>query len=105
MISFLKKMFGGSEGGEPEAKSGGEAAGSENYRDCTIVATPMRADSQWRLAGRITKQIDGETVERAFIRADLFASKDEAASFSLSKGRQIIDQNPALFAPGSNENV
>lgn len=96
MSSFLKKIFGGKGGDEATAPS----HQSETYKDCTITPTPMREGSQWRISGAITKTVDGETRERTFIRADLFGSQDECASFTIRKAQQIIDQNPALFAGG-----
>ena len=96
MSSFFKKIFGG-KGGEEAAASTHQ---SESYKDCTITPTPMREGSQWRISGTITKIVDGETVERTFIRADLFGSEDECASFTIRKAQQIIDQNPALFSGG-----
>lgn len=100
MSSFLKKAFGwigggGEEGGSPSATASGEP---ETYRDCVITATPMKEGSQWRLAGSISREIGGERYERTFIRADLFASEEEARSFTIRKAQQIIDQNPALFS-------
>lgn len=94
MSTFFKKIFGGK--GSEEAA--GSARESETYKDCAITPTPMREGSQWRIAGTITKTVDGEMKERTFIRADLFASEDECASFTIRKAQQIIDQNPALFA-------
>ncbi len=89
-------MFGGK--GSDDAAVGGSSHSSESYKDCTITPTPMREGSQWRISGRITKDVDGETIERTFIRADLFASQDECASFTIRKARQIVDQNPSLFS-------
>ncbi len=97
MNSFLSRIFGGRRGGEPASSS----HDSETYKDCTITPTPMREGSQWRIAGTIMKVVDGETKERTFIRADLFSSADECANFTIRKARQIIDQNPALFAGGA----
>ena len=44
------------------------------------------------MAGRISRIVDGATKEHKFIRADRFASLEEAAEFTLTKGRQIVDQ-------------
>jgi hypothetical protein len=46
----------------------------------------------------VSKVIDGVYKEHKFIRADRFASLDEAVDCSLSKGRQMIDeQGERLF--------
>ena len=44
--------------------------------------------------GRVAavEEIDGEVKEHRFIRADRFASKDDAVDTSLRKARQIIDE-------------
>lgn len=42
--------------------------------------------------------IDGEAKEHKFIRADRHASMEDAVTFSLAKGRQIVDeQGDRLF--------
>ncbi len=72
--------------------------------DCTVFATPMREGSQFRLAGRIEKQVDGDTLTRRFIRADVFSSEDDAVEVTFRKARQIIEQNGAgLFDDGVKE--
>lgn len=107
MSSFLKKAFGwlgaGDDGDDPATKSSravaGKAGRTESYKECTIAPTPMREGNQWRVAGLITKEIDGEVFERSFVRADLFPSADQAEDFTLRKARQIIDQSgPRLFS-------
>lgn len=98
MASFFSKLFGFSSASEEQVEP---AAGkTETYADCLIRATPMREGAQYRLAGSIEKAMpDGETKVRTFIRADLFASEQDAIDSALRKGRQIIDeQRSALFA-------
>ncbi|MEO0495977.1 MAG: HlyU family transcriptional regulator [Pseudomonadota bacterium] len=91
-MSFFKKLFGGSE--EPAAP----AQPAEVYKDCAITPDPMKDGQQWRLAGYITKQIDGEEKRHHLIRADVFASQDLAASAAIAKARQVIDeQGDGLF--------
>ena len=100
MASFLSKLFGG---GTDNQSSEDQAV---TYNGCQIIAAPEKAGGQWRLAGRITKEIDGDLHERAFIRADLLPSREEAATVAVRKAKQIIDeQGERLFAPGSSERV
>ena len=87
MAGFLSRLFGGS-GGEAAA----EASAPEDYKGYSIVAAPKRDGSQWLTAGSISKEIDGETKTHEFIRADRHGDKDSAATFSLTKARQIIDE-------------
>lgn len=97
MAGFLKKLFGGGDGG-----SGGSSKfEAEAYEDCMIIPAPQSDGGTWRVAGTITKEIDGETYERHFMRADTFNSQDEAVKFTLQKAQLIIDQNgKQLFADG-----
>ena len=58
----------------------------------------MSVGSEYQLAGRIEKDVDGELKVHDFVRADRLSSRDEAASFALAKARQIIDeQGNGLF--------
>ena len=85
-MSFLKKLFGGASAKE-EARSK-----AVEYSGFQIAATPYEDAGQYQTCGVISKELDGKRREHKFIRADRFASRDEAAAFSLSKARQIIDQ-------------
>ncbi|MBN9303770.1 MAG: hypothetical protein BGO82_15470 [Devosia sp. 67-54] len=87
-MSFWKNLFGGGGGA---AKEEAPAAGEE-YKGFTIRPTPMAAGSEYQLSGVIEKTIDGETKSYSFVRADRMSSRDEAVSFALAKGRQIIDE-------------
>lgn len=86
-MSFWKSLFGG-------GSSEGEAKPSEpvEYNGFTIRAVPYKEQGQYQTAGTITKEIGGIAKEHKFIRADRHASYDDAVEFSLSKARQIIDQ-------------
>ena len=45
--------------------------------------------------------MNGETLVRNFIRADVFTSVDDAVETTFRKAHQIIDQHgPALFGDG-----
>lgn len=101
MSSFLKKAFGWLGGSDRQAApdADGDSGRTEDYKECRIAPTPMREGGQWRVAGTISRHIDGELYERSFIRADLFPSQDQAEDFSIRKARQIIDQSgPRLFS-------
>lgn len=73
----------------------------QTYRDCVIHAEPIREGSQFRLAGRIEREVEGRLLQRKFIRADVFTSLDDALDCTFRKAQQIVDQNgPALFGDG-----
>ena len=96
------KLFGGGGGGgagEAAAETG-EAVEHEGY---TIVPAPIREGSQYRTAGIIRREIDGETKEVRFIRADNSTDRQGAMEHSVRKGMQIIaEQGVGMF---QRENV
>ena len=87
-MSFLKKLFGGG----PEKAEAAAPAKTVEYKGFTIAAAPYKESGQYQTCGVISVDKDGARREHKFIRADRFASFEEAVQFSLSKGRQIIDQ-------------
>jgi hypothetical protein len=89
-MSFLRSLFGlgAKEGGEPAVEAGREA----EHKGFTILATPFKEGGQFQTSGVIRKEVEGALKEHRFIRADRFASLDEAVDFSLAKARQIIDE-------------
>lgn len=105
MASFLSNILsiftGGSAERSPSKAAAAPSIAPQLYGDCQIFATPQREGNQFRLAGRIEKQVNGETLVRSFIRADVFTSADDAAETTFRKAQQIIDQNgPSLFSDG-----
>lgn len=84
-MSFLKKLFGGQEKEATPVKS-------LEYKGFTIAATPYKDSGQYQTCGVISIDKDGARREHKFIRADRFATLEEATEFSLGKGRQIVDQ-------------
>ena len=96
-MSLLKRLFGLG-GGETQAPSA--PAQTEEYEGFAIAATPYKEGGQYQLCGVISKTIDGERREHRFIRADRFASLDDAVQMTLMKARQIIDQQgERIFTP------
>ncbi|QCI69023.1 hypothetical protein E8M01_03555 [Phreatobacter stygius] len=89
-MSFLKSLFGRRAASE-EAKAPDPAHALE-YKGFVIRATPFKNEGQFQTAGSIEKEIDGVRQEHKFLRADRHASFEDAVTFSLSKGRQIIDE-------------
>lgn len=93
-MSFWKKLFGG--GSEKTIEPA--VVGEESYKGFTVKAITMPVGSEYQLAGTIEKEIAGELKSYRFVRADRFSSKEDVVSFSLAKGRQIIDeQGEAIF--------
>ncbi len=90
----LAGFFGGG-GGTTKEKT----AASESYKGFDIIAEPKRQGSSWVTAGIIRKTVEGEVKEHRFVRADTHSAQDDAASFSIRKAKQIIDeQEKTLFS-------
>lgn len=85
-MSFWKKLFGG---GTVQEEA---AADPVEHKGFLIRPTPFIEDGQHQTCGIITKEIDGATKEHRFIRADRFASRDDAVEVTLRKARQLIDE-------------
>lgn len=99
-MSFFKRLFGRGDDQQAGASGAWEPAGEatehEGYR---IVAKPIKEGGQYRIAGTITKDVDGTVKEHNFIRADVFASADDAAQFTIVKAKQVIrEQGDRMFA-------
>lgn len=90
-MSFLKSLFG--LGGDKAADDKPAAVAKEaEHKGFVIRAMPYKEGGQFQTAGTISKEIDGEMKEYKFVRADRFSTLEEAADLSLSKGRQIVDE-------------
>ncbi|CDZ37792.1 Hypothetical protein NGAL_HAMBI1145_40460 [Neorhizobium galegae bv. officinalis] len=101
MASFLSNIFSMFSGGGKSAEAPAASAKPVEHGGCIIHPAPIREGSQFRLAGRIEKDVDGETLVRNFVRADVFTSMDDAVEYTVRKAQQIIDQNgPSLFSDG-----
>ena len=90
MASFLSRLFGGSAEGSEKRSAG--SFDSEDYNGYTITPAPRSSGGQYNTAGVIAKPFGEEVREHRFIRADTHASADEAATHSLTKAKQIIDE-------------
>ena len=93
-MSFLKRLFGGgADDGAPAAP-----AKQVEHNGFVIRATPYKEGGQYQTCGVIAKEIDGAAKEHRFIRADRFASLDDAVEVTIRKGQQMIDeQGDRLF--------
>ena len=98
MVGFLKKLFGGSTEGSGGAQTP-EREEPVEHKGLLVEAAPEPEGDQWRLAGFVCQLSGDDRMERKFLRADLFSSRDEACEFAVRKGKQIIDEQGArLFA-------
>lgn len=85
-MPFWSRLFGSASGDTPAPDAG------EEYKGFRITPQPIREGGQYRIAARIEKTVDGETLRHDLIRADTMASLDEAIAISAAKARQMIDE-------------
>ena len=68
------------------------------YKGFIIRPAPFKTEGQFQTAGTIEREIGGVRKEHRFIRADAYASYDDAVNFTVNKARQIIDlQGAKIF--------
>ena len=93
-MSFWSALFGGSGGGAKAAKPSDPV----EYKGYVIVAAPYKNNGHYQTAGTIAREFGGVRKEHRFIRADAYASYDDAVTFTVNKARQIIDlQGERMF--------
>jgi len=93
ILKSLLSLFGG--GGSGQTADAGPEQTVE-YQGFIIRATPYPEGGQYQTCGVIAKEIDGVMKEHRFVRADRYASRDDAVAFTFDKGRQIIDQQARM---------
>jgi hypothetical protein len=90
MLSKLKAALGNLLGGGSQTSA--PAVTAIEYKGYRIIPAPFRARDQFQTAGRIEKDTADGVKTHEFIRADTYASWEDAVSFTTSKAKQIIDQ-------------
>jgi hypothetical protein len=83
----LGRLAGGGEGGAGEPPA--EAVEYKGYR---ILPAPYRANGVYQTCGIIEKDTPGGVRQHRFIRADTYPGRDDAIAFTITKAKQIIDQ-------------
>ena len=97
-MSFFSSLFGRGSAPSQGAAKARKAAAPVEYKGYVIVAAPFANNGQYQTAGTITREIDGVRKEHRFIRADAYASYDDAVNFTENKARQIVDlQGDRIF--------
>lgn len=84
-MGILNRLFGGSGGSGEKPR---EAVEHNGYR---IRPAPFEAEGQYQTAGYIQKDFPEGTREHHFIRAERHMSADDAATYAVTKGKQIVD--------------
>ena len=85
--SFLKSLLTGKSGAAQA-----EPSEPVDYKEFAIEAAPINEDGKYRTAGYISGEVDGESRRIQFIRADQSTDLQLAIDHSISKARQIIDE-------------
>jgi len=94
-VSLVRNLFGRKEAGTESAAAVETATEHEGF---LIRPAPRRQSSGWLTAGSIAKQFPDGLKEYSFVRADVFADRDAAVAFSISKAKQIIaEQGDRMF--------
>ena len=83
--NFFKSLLGGT-------SSESKPADPVDYKGFTIEAAPIDEDGKYRTAGYISRDLNGEMKRVQFIRADQNSGRDAAIEHSITKARQIIDE-------------
>ncbi len=95
--TLFGKLFGGADGNSHKATATSTAEVID-YKGFAITATPIKEGGQYRTAGTISREIDGQLRSAQFIRADNHSDQQAAISHSERKGQQIVDeQGDAMF--------
>lgn len=88
-MSFLKSLFGGRKPAEDRAPA---ETGRIEHNGFVIIARPYKVGGEYQTAGLITREIGGVLREHGFVRAERHGTLEAAGDYSLTKGRQIVDQ-------------
>ncbi len=95
MSGFFRRLFGG--GGA--SGGGGKAADPVVYNGYIIRPAPKQGDSHYNIAGTIVREDDPEGEAHKFIRADTYATVEDAVTWTVRKARQIIDERGDSLIP------
>lgn len=85
-MGLFSRLFGG------KSENQIEVVQPVEYKGFLIYQEPISEGGQYRIAGRITKEVDGELQTHRFIRSDAVPSKDDAKELMLKKAQMFIDQ-------------
>ena len=87
MAGFFRRLFGGEDRGKTAP-----SADAVEYKGFRIRPAPFKAEGQFQTAGTIEKDFPDGMREHHFVRAEKHPSQDEASSFAITKGKQIVDE-------------
>jgi hypothetical protein len=85
--SLATRLFG-----RAPSAAGEAVMDAVEYKGYRIRPTPYPATGGFQTAGVIEKDFPEGMKEHRFVRAETHASREGAAEFAVSKGKQIVDQ-------------
>jgi hypothetical protein len=92
-VGFFSKLFAG---GKADSKS--KEVTPVEYKGFLIYQEAKAESGQYRIAGRITQEVEGELKVHHFIRSDVISSEADANELMLNKAKLFIDQmNGKIF--------
>jgi len=86
-VGFFSRFFGGS-----DKAATAKTVEPVKYKGYLIYQESLSEGGQYRIAGRIEKDSDGELKSHRFIRSDLLGSEQDANDLMLKKSQMFIDQ-------------
>ena len=90
LSQLLRRLFGSNQSPDPIARQSRNEGEPIEHEGFLIYPEPQQEGSQYRLAGRICKQIDGELQTHLFIRSDIISDKEEACRLMVEKAKNFI---------------
>jgi hypothetical protein len=90
MLGKLKQIF--SRLGSQGAGATGPAVTPVEYKGYRIRPEPYRTQDHYQTAGTIEKITPEGVRAHRFVRADTYHSREDAIAFTITKAKQIIDQ-------------
>ena len=92
-MSFFSALFG-----RRDSADTARVADPVEYKGFIIRAAPYKNDGHYQTAGIIEREADGLHREHRFVRADAYATYEDAVTFTINKARQMIDlQGERIF--------
>lgn len=92
MSPIFKSLWNRLAAGSGNAGEGEALAEAVEYKGYRIRPAPYPSNGQYQTAGVIEKDFETGMKEHRFVRAETHPSKDDAATFAIAKGKQIIDE-------------
>jgi len=90
MLGKLRHVFSRLSSRAPGAP--GPAIAPVEYKGYRIRPEPYRTDNHYQTAGTIEKDTPEGVRAHRFVRADTYHSREDAIAFTITKAKQIIDQ-------------